>query len=138
MRLGEYEVGLPLKRLSVPLLAAAAGLVAFGALYVTSAAGPGRSGLASKHLLWAGLGLAAFLAVYLFDFRIYVRGAYFAYAAALLALVAVLATSPIKGARSWFDLGFMKAQPSEFAKLAVILVLARFLAGCPQFGSVVD
>ena len=132
MRLGEYEIGLPLKRLPLPLLVAAAGLVIFGTIYVTSAAGPGRTGLAAKQLLWAGVGAAVFLLVLLFDFRIYVRGAYFAYAAALLALVAVLATSPIKGAHSWFDLGFMKLQPSEFAKLALVLALARFLAGCPQ------
>lgn len=132
MRLGEYEVGLPLRRLPVPLLFAVAGLVTLGTIFVTSAAGPGRTGLAARQLLWVGMGLAAFLLVFLFDFRIYVRGAYFAYAAALLALAAVLFTSPVKGARSWFDLGFMKLQPSEFAKLALILALTRFLAARPQ------
>jgi rod shape determining protein RodA len=50
----------------------------------------------------------------------------------MLALVLVLFTSPVKGARSWFNLGFMKAQPSEFMKLAYVLLLARYLSGAPE------
>jgi rod shape determining protein RodA len=125
-------LGLPLKRLPFPLLLAVAALVAYGAAYVTSAAGPERTGLASKHLLWASLGLCAFLAVYTIDFRCYLEWSPFFYAAGLLALGLVLFTTPIKGARSWFNLGFMKAQPSEFMKLACVLMLARFLSTTPE------
>ena len=31
-----------------------------------------------------------------------------------------------KGAQRWIDLGFIRLQPSEFMKPAVVLVLARF------------
>jgi rod shape determining protein RodA len=105
-------------------------LVAYGVIFVNRAAG--QKGLASRHLLWAGLGAITFVAIFLVDFRLFVRSGYLLYAAALLALVAVLFTAPVKGARSWFDLGFMKAQPSEFMKLALILAMARFLAGRPE------
>lgn len=43
-------------------------------------------------------------------------------------LVAVLFTPSIKGAHSWFNLGFMSIQPSEFAKIFVIIVFAKFLS----------
>ena len=129
MRLGSHDVSLPVKRLPPALLVAVAALVAYGVIFVNSAAG--HKGLAIRHLIWAGLGLVAFLAVFLVDFRLYVRAGYLAYAAGLSALVAVLFTTPVKGAHSWFDLGFMKAQPSEFAKLALVLALTQFLASRP-------
>jgi len=137
LRLGDYDLGLPVKRLPLVLLAAVAGLVVYGAVFVPSAAG-GRSDLIAKHLLWAGLGLVAFFAVFLVDFRLYVRWSYLAYAAGLLSLVAVLFTAPVKGAHSWFNLGFMKVQPSEFMKLALILMLTRVLAGAGEPGRLRD
>ena len=49
------------------------------------------------------------------------------YAVVLIMLVAVEALGFIgKGAQRWLDLGFIRLQPSEFMKLAVVLVLARF------------
>jgi len=125
-------LGLPLKRLPFPLLVSVAALVAYGAAYVTSAAGPERTGLATRHLLWAGMGFCAFLCVYAVDFRFYLKWSPLLYAAGMVALVAVLFTSPIKGARSWFDLRFMKVQPSEFMKLAYVLMLSRFLRDAPE------
>ena len=49
------------------------------------------------------------------------------YAVVLLMLVLVEALGFIgKGAQRWLDLGFIRLQPSEFMKLAIVLVLARF------------
>ena len=39
-------------------------------------------------------------------------------------LIIVLFTEEINGARSWFNIGSFSFQPSEFAKLAVVLLLA--------------
>lgn len=44
------------------------------------------------------------------------------------ALVAVLFGTPVNGARRWLALGFMSVQPSEFAKLALIVALAALLS----------
>ncbi len=54
--------------------------------------------------------------------------AYVVYGVVIFMLVAVLFFPPIKGARSWFGWGSVGIQPSEFAKIAVSLVLARYLS----------
>jgi rod shape determining protein RodA len=46
----------------------------------------------------------------------------------LLVLVLAIGT-PIKGAQRWLDLGAFNMQPSELAKLAIMLVVARYFAG---------
>ncbi len=45
----------------------------------------------------------------------------------LLVLVLAIGT-PIKGAQRWLDLGFFNMQPSELAKLAMMLVVARYFS----------
>jgi rod shape determining protein RodA len=51
-----------------------------------------------------------------------------AYALSLVMLVAVLAFPAISGARSWIRFGAVGFQPSEFAKIATILVVAQWAA----------
>ena len=51
----------------------------------------------------------------------------------LLILVLVIGT-PIKGAQRWLDLGSFNLQPSELAKLSIILVTARYFAHYPTTG----
>lgn len=54
--------------------------------------------------------------------------AYVLYILVIILLVAVLFFAPMRyGARRWFDIGLLTIQPSELAKLMVILVLARYL-----------
>ena len=55
--------------------------------------------------------------------------AYIFYGFILLLLIGVLFMEPIKGARSWFQIGGMSIQPSELAKLSCSLVLAKYLSG---------
>lgn len=53
---------------------------------------------------------------------------YFAYGAALLALLAVLAMSKVSGAASWFEVGGFKIQPTEFAKVATLMALSKYMS----------
>ncbi len=48
--------------------------------------------------------------------------------AVVVALVAVLFRAPVNGTRRWIDLGLMSVQPSEFAKLGLVVALAAFLS----------
>ena len=45
-----------------------------------------------------------------------------------LALVAVLFRAPINGTRRWIDLGVLSIQPSEFAKIGLVVALAALLS----------
>jgi rod shape determining protein RodA len=56
-----------------------------------------------------------------------VHYAWVIYAATIVVLIALLVVGPtIEGSTRWFQLGPVQVQPSEFAKIAVIVVLARF------------
>jgi len=77
-------------------------------------------------LLGAGLMTGALLV----DYRHLNRPRLIALGLVVLAgtLVAVLFRSPINGTRRWIDLGVLSVQPSEFAKLGLVVALAAFLS----------
>ena len=87
------------------------------------------TGIWKKQALWLVLALVV-LAISL---RIEIRWLEWvtplAYVIAIVGLVAVLAIGGGDGPRSWIRFGSLGFQPSEFAKLATILVLARLVAG---------
>ncbi len=88
-----------------------------------------RANLYLKQLMWFGIGVAALSAAAVLPLRFYDGLAKFLYAASLLALAAVLVVGETRyGARRWLDLGGFLFQPSEFTKVAVVLLLARILS----------
>lgn len=86
-----------------------------------------------KQLFWF---ILCFLIFYLiskfFDYRILTNQNFFViglYVFCLLLLVAVLFLgSKIKGTTGWFNFGGLNFQPAELAKLALIILLARYFA----------
>ncbi len=104
------------------------GLIAIGLAMVYSATSvPGvHHGLWIKQLMWAIGALAATWLAASIPYRVYDSLAYPLYVISLilLALVLVIGTSAF-GAKRWLDLGPMNFQPSELAKIATVLVLAR-------------
>jgi rod shape determining protein RodA len=112
----------------MPLALSSLALVAIGLLIVYSATSiPGaHQGLWAKQLMWALVAIGAASLVAAIDHRVYDSMAWPLYGISLLLLVAVLifGTSTL-GAKRWLDLGPLKFQPSELAKIATVLVLAR-------------
>ncbi|MFO7975580.1 MAG: rod shape-determining protein RodA [Candidatus Hydrogenedentota bacterium] len=83
----------------------------------------------ARQFFFLGVGSALALVLVCFDYRFLVALAPLAYAAALIALVAVLTVGlTVKGGRSWFRIGSFGLQPSEYAKLATIFMLAWYLS----------
>lgn len=73
------------------------------------------------------IGLGLMVGIALVDPRIWLRSAYAFYAITFVLLVFVELKGHIgMGAQRWIDLGFMKFQPSEVMKIALLLVLARY------------
>ena len=78
-----------------------------------------------KQLFATALGLAAMYAVSRIDYHLFVRTAPAAYLAAMIfSTLVLLVGREINGSKRWLDLGPLSFQPSEFAKVAVILFLA--------------
>ena len=77
---------------------------------------------------WAVLGLLAGIAVLGYDYRALQKWTYVLYigTVAVLAAVMVLGFSAA-GAERWLALGPVRLQPSEFAKVSIILTLAAYL-----------
>jgi rod shape determining protein RodA len=77
-----------------------------------------------------GVGLVILIAVALTDLRIWVALAYPAYFVALFLLVLVDLFGTVgMGAQRWLDLGLFSVQPSELAKITLVLALARYYHG---------
>lgn len=90
-----------------------------------------------RQLYWLLLSMGAFLVVLVIDYRRAERIAIPFYILTLVLLVLVLFYGDqIRGSRSWLDLKYFNFQPSELAKISLVLALARFWererAGAPK------
>jgi len=103
--------------------------IGLAAIYSSTVHHPTASGNFEKQLIWGVGALIIFFVTYSVPVNSYRIIAIPFYLVSLLLLIAVLAVGrQIQGAKSWLDLGSVGFQPSEFAKIGTILVLARFLS----------
>jgi len=108
-------------------------LVTFGLVMLTSTtslhAYRGDAFYFSKRqALWLGLGLIACVAMAVVDYHRYRKLAWPLFITAAVLLVAVLIFGRrINGASRWFIFGPVRFQPSEFAKFALVILLAFWL-----------
>lgn len=105
----------------------------FGTLVLYSAAGGSLQPWAFNHAvrLLLFMGLAILLSQ--LPLGSWLRLAYPIYAVVLVALVLVEIVGGLGGgAQRWLDLGFIRLQPSELMKIAIILALARFYHYLPR------
>jgi rod shape determining protein RodA len=123
----------PWRHLDPTVLLAACALAVLGlaAIYSSTFSSLRAQGLPEalimrRQLLGLGLGLAGMVAVMLVDYRRLQAWAPLGFAGVVLALGLVLTPvgSTTNGAQSWFQLGPYQVQPSEYAKIGVIVALA--------------
>jgi len=124
---------LQLKRYDVILLGATSLLIALGLLVLYSSgirSAQSASQLdTSRQVIYVLVGAVLFWLVTRLDYDV-LRGyskAIYIIMVALLIIVEVFGATRL-GATRWISLGFFQFQPSEFAKLALIIFLARFFA----------
>jgi rod shape determining protein RodA len=83
-----------------------------------------------RQAAWVGIGLVLLLAVMSIDYHVLLDFSVVLYVLGLISLVAVFFVGVERGgAVNWILIGPWQFQPSEFAKLATALFLARYLAG---------
>jgi rod shape determining protein RodA len=91
----------------------------------------GEVNLFERQSIWIGLAFVIFFLLSFIDFRFFRKTApvMLVYLTSVTFLVLVLVIGKtVKGAKSWIDLGFFSFQPADFAKLALILVLAKYFS----------
>ena len=110
-----------------------------GVLSVLSATwGNSRHGLdplVLRQITWIGIGGTLMAAAALFDYRTLSTYAYLIYGIAVVLLIVVaVAGHSTGGSRRWINLGLLKLEPSEVAKLAIVVVMVRYLREEPPRG----
>ena len=109
------------------LLSALAALCAMGVLMIYSATQSSAPRLYMSQLYALGLGTIALIVALSIDYRTLADRSHLLYFGILALLVYVLLFGAVRGgARRWIPLGAFNLQPSEFAKIGVALVLAKF------------
>jgi rod shape determining protein RodA len=82
-----------------------------------------------KQLLWIGTAILIITAILVIDYRFYDTFAYIILGVTVIALIGVLLLAKdVNGAKSWFEIGSFRVQPSEFAKFATALALAKYIS----------
>ena len=102
-------------------------LLVYSALVIWSASGQ-DPGMMERKIGQIAMGVVIMLVMAQIPPRVYEGWAPYLYIITVILLVAVDAFGHIsKGAQRWLDLGFVRFQPSEIAKIAVPLMVARFI-----------
>jgi len=125
-----------LKNLDWPLIASALGLILYGLAMIYSASFTNRpltSGdplhFLKRQAVWLGLGLGGAAAFAYVDYQALARFHRVIYIALLGGLIAVIvAGNSAGGAARWIGAGAFSLQPSEFAKLGLVITLGALLA----------
>ncbi|MBM2827433.1 MAG: Rod shape-determining protein RodA [Dehalococcoidia bacterium] len=126
-----------LRHFDAPLVLSTLSLLLLGLAMIYSASYSQDSGSSwsswdspvARQIIYAGIGLVLMVVAASVDYRFYGNIAPLIYGAVIALLSLVLATGESTyGARRWIDLALFPVQPSELAKLSIILVTAKFLS----------
>ena len=114
-------------------------LVAIGFVVLSSAGGPvglrtppsfDQYHFVKQQAKWLVLSLPLFFGAMFFDYRNWRKYPWLTvamYVAVIVALCAVFGFRPVNGSRRWLMFGPIRLQPSEFAKIAVVIAISVFL-----------
>ena len=115
------------------LILAAVGLTILGlvSIYSSSVSSKDFSGF-QKQLIFFAVSLIFMVAVSFFDYRGIRESSYFivfVYIACIILLLGLFIFAPsVRGVRSWYRLGPLSLDPSEFTKLILIIILAKYFS----------
>ena len=114
------------------ILLISAMLVAVGAMALYSASQGSWQPWAGRHALRGAVGVGVVLLMAFVDFKLLHRFSYFLLIAALVVLAVLLVIGSGPNVSRWVSIGGVSFQPSEPAKIAIILALARYFDSLPQ------
>ena len=101
-------------------------------IYSAAAGSAGRGfDYAFRQAAWLTVSVAAMILVMVVGHNKMLEGAYPLFGLSLLLLLLTLLAPKVNGAQSWLGIGGVRFQPSEFAKIAIILTMSKFLSRYP-------
>jgi len=116
------------KKMSYSILLNAIVIAIISAFSIYSATYTKTNAYLKKDLIWLALGILVYFIFSMIDFKMYRRYSRLIYGVSFISLVSVFLFGVSKlGAKRWIDLGFMNLQPSEFAKLFMVLTFSALL-----------
>src|SRR3989344_5607863 len=123
-----------LRRFDWILLGSLLPIVSFGLMTMKSVGGP--EGVADyffyRQMFWIAIGLAVFFIFSALDWHAFESNALFLMALWVIGVIflalLLLGGTAVKGAQSWFHFSLFSVEPSEFMKLVLILILAKYFA----------
>ncbi len=93
--------------------------------------GPRSPDFIQRQLVFLGIGIATMLAVSFFDYRIFKNfssASIVLYLFSVVLLLLALASREIRGVSSWIVFKNLTFEPTEFAKLAILVLLAKYFS----------
>lgn len=87
-----------------------------------------------KQIIWLAISIPVMIVVILIDYETIAKISPILYGIFFILLIAVLFTKPINGASSWFEIGPASFQPSEFAKIFVIITFSLVVTKIQERG----
>ncbi len=125
-----------ISHMNYPLLILTSLLIAVGVFFIYSASYQitletnAQVNYSAKQLVWTLIGFMCFIAIILYGYDRIMKLSYMLYIANILLLLLVFAIGSTRyGSQRWIHIGGLVLQPSEFAKITIILALARYLSG---------
>lgn len=83
-----------------------------------------------KQLIWIFTAMFLAMLILILDYKFFSTFSYVFYGITLLLLIGVLFVGRLVGGnQAWFEIGSFRLQPSEFAKFATCMALAKYLSG---------
>ncbi len=121
-----------LRRFDWLLIGALLLLISIGLLSLFSLSAVSAFPFFRRQLVWAAIGLSALVAASFVDFRLFRTqsvAVLLLYGVAIALLASVLLISlKVRGIEAWLRVGGVQIQPVEFAKLALVVLLAKFFS----------
>lgn len=123
-----------LKNIDWTVLICVVVLTIIGCLELFSVSGSNDYAELKKQLVWFSISIPIVVSIIFIDYNLIAKISPILYVITILLLIGVLFTTPINGATSWYNIGAASFQPSEFAKICVILIFSMVVANLQKDG----